>query len=128
MHHWFKSYGHFTERGILPIGGVASGRVCACSLRTRVGGLFTVHLISTDYGINSFHKKVVTNIIYTPALDVLPPSQFTLPLPTSSFLHLYLLIIPFFIIPFRKKTRLKSLQQTYQVKKFILVLLDKICL
>ena len=34
--HWFKSYGNFGERGILPSGGVALGRVCACSLRSRL--------------------------------------------------------------------------------------------
>ena len=33
---WFKSYVDFGERGILPSGGVASGRVCACSLRSWV--------------------------------------------------------------------------------------------
>ena len=34
--HWFKSYGNFWEWAILPSGGVASGRVCACSLRIRL--------------------------------------------------------------------------------------------
>jgi hypothetical protein len=33
LHQWFKSYGHFTKGENLPIGGVVSGRVCACSLR-----------------------------------------------------------------------------------------------
>ena len=32
--HWFKSYSDFGEQGILPGGGAASGRVCACSLRS----------------------------------------------------------------------------------------------
>ena len=35
-HYWFKSYGNFTDGWILPIGGVTSGRVCACSLRSRL--------------------------------------------------------------------------------------------
>ena len=36
MHYWFTSYGNIAEMGILPIGAVASGRVCACSLRMRL--------------------------------------------------------------------------------------------
>ena len=44
---WFKSYGHFAEGVDLPVGGVALGRVCACSLRSRLvfeigQGLFRV--------------------------------------------------------------------------------------
>ena len=34
LHYWFKSCGNFAKGGTLPIGGVATGRVCACSLRS----------------------------------------------------------------------------------------------
>ena len=36
LHHWFKSSGHFSDGVDLPIGGVESGRVCACSLRSTL--------------------------------------------------------------------------------------------
>ena len=42
MHQSFKSYGFFTEGvdyaygWIMPMGGASSGRVCACSLRSRL--------------------------------------------------------------------------------------------
>ena len=34
--HWVKNYGDFGERWILPRGGVALGRVCACNRRSRL--------------------------------------------------------------------------------------------
>ena len=36
LHKFFKSYGNFTEGRILPLGGVASVRVCAWSLHSRL--------------------------------------------------------------------------------------------
>ena len=41
MLHWFKSNGNLVKKAILPSGRVASGRVCACSLCSRLINSFT---------------------------------------------------------------------------------------
>ena len=49
---WVKSYGDFGEGGILPRGAVASGRVCVCSLQSRlffVEGVFLLGCVCSFY-------------------------------------------------------------------------------
>ena len=58
MLHWVKSYGDSGERGIIPRGGVASGRVCACSLRLRLVLLAsTLSWTQTKIKFMSVHDK-----------------------------------------------------------------------
>ena len=56
-HQWFKSYGHFTEGVDLPIGGVVSGMVCACSLSSRLVFMETETILVIQPNINSILLK-----------------------------------------------------------------------
>ena len=55
LHHWLKSYSNFAGGWFLPIGGVALGRVCACSR--------LVSVVTVAIGV---HTKIQTINTMTP--------------------------------------------------------------
>ena len=69
LHHWFKSYGHFSGGVDFAhcIGGVASGRVCVCSLRSRL--VFYMKQKNEGYekkeicSFNFFSRKLTANSV-----------------------------------------------------------------